>query len=124
LEMLLALGAGELELVHGSFLWVFPDDVKKNLFLQSLRRAVGIFPKAAPFVAQICNLLYRKIAFCGGANIARAPCSAMASRLQMGDTAECNSALHLDVFAVRITCNGSDARAAPIRPLSPWLFPR
>ena len=37
--------------------------------------------------------------FCRDANIATALSSATACRLQIGDTAEFNSALHLDAFA-------------------------
>jgi len=69
--------------------------------MNAFTRQTHLIPaKATRFVAQICNLLYRRIAFCGRANIATAPCSATASQLQIGNTAEFNSALHFDVFVL------------------------
>jgi len=54
---------------------------------------VGIRPAERSGVAQICNLLYRRIAF--GKSSAAPPAFALAtaSGLQIRDTAECNSAL-------------------------------
>jgi hypothetical protein len=44
-------------------------------------------------VAQICNLLYCRIAFGGAPGVAKSSASAMASGLQIRETAEYNSAL-------------------------------
>jgi hypothetical protein len=70
-----------------------------NSKFQRIGQTRLIFARGCRFVAQICNLLYRRIEFCGGAIIATAPRFATASRLQIGDTAEFNSALHSDAFA-------------------------
>jgi hypothetical protein len=44
-------------------------------------------------VAQICNLLYRRIAFGGAPAVAKSSASDVAGGLQIRDTAECHSAL-------------------------------
>jgi len=59
-----------------------------------------ILAKAVRLVAQISNLLYRRIAFCGGAYCQTSPHSAIASRLQIGDMAEFNSTPYLEAFAL------------------------
>src|SRR5205085_2288301 len=51
--------------------------------------------RASAFVAQIFNLPYRRIAFCGTLNMLRALELFRLRRLQICDTAECNSALRI-----------------------------
>jgi hypothetical protein len=56
--------------------------------------------RAAPGgVAQIFNLLYRRIGFCEATPAAGLPSLRTACRLQIGDTAESNSALRFDCDA-------------------------
>src|SRR6185436_11531423 len=50
-------------------------------------------PEISCGVAQSCTLLYRRIAFCGSRQFPALPVLSTRCRLQIGDTAECNSAL-------------------------------
>jgi hypothetical protein len=53
----------------------------------------NFFPAVRSGVAQICNLLYRRIAFGGAPGVAQSFDPTAASGLQIRDTAEYNSAL-------------------------------
>ena len=60
-----------------------------------------VSPENRQFVAQIHDLLHRRIAFCGAWKLLLAPYSGTACRLRIGDTAEFNSALHINAFALK-----------------------
>jgi len=67
--------------------------------------------EARPGVAQICNLLYRRIAFGGPSYFPDAFDLAAASGLQIRDTAEYNSALlRLRLGHAKLSCGKSNPR--------------
>ena len=62
-------------------------------------------------VAQICNLPYRRIVFCGPPTNPTRWNGSMPCRLQIGDTAECNSALRFGGQSVAHPMTGAVKRA-------------
>ena len=66
-------------------------------------------------VAPICNLLYSRIAFCGPLGRRTALGAPEACRLQIGDTADCKSALQLQALSDTLIAGVSGFRATPGR---------